>query len=110
MSPARRAARSARAPRRRPTLHLIDASPYVFRAWFSVPDSLRAPDGRPINALHGFAGFLLRYLAEERPTHLALAFDRSLDSTRFRTQFNYAPPSWPQMIDELATEVRAIAR
>jgi DNA polymerase-1 len=69
--------------RRRPTLHLIDASPYVFRAWFSIPSSVRAPDGASVHALHGFAAFLLRYLSEERPTHLALAFDRSLD-TSFR--------------------------
>lgn len=27
--------------------------------------------------------------------------DRSLDSTRFRTDFNYTPPSWPAMIEEL---------
>lgn len=28
--------------------------------------------------------------------------DRSLDSTRFRTEFNYTPPSWPDMIEELS--------
>ncbi|SNB45063.1 SDR family oxidoreductase [Geobacter sp. DSM 9736] len=28
--------------------------------------------------------------------------DRSLDSARFRNDFNYAPPSWPEMIEELA--------
>jgi dTDP-4-dehydrorhamnose reductase len=27
--------------------------------------------------------------------------DRSLDSTRFRAEFNYSPPSWPAMIEEL---------
>jgi len=27
--------------------------------------------------------------------------DRSLDSTRFRSEFNYTPPSWPAMIEEL---------
>jgi dTDP-4-dehydrorhamnose reductase len=27
--------------------------------------------------------------------------DRSLDSTRFRKEFNYSPPSWPAMIEEL---------
>jgi dTDP-4-dehydrorhamnose reductase len=36
--------------------------------------------------------------------------DRSLDSTRFRSEFNYTPPSWPAMIGELANELRAIAR
>ncbi len=27
--------------------------------------------------------------------------DRSLDSTRFQEEFNYSPPSWPAMIEEL---------
>jgi dTDP-4-dehydrorhamnose reductase len=27
--------------------------------------------------------------------------DRSLDSSRFRAEFNYAPPTWPVMIEEL---------
>ncbi len=62
------------------TVHLIDASPYVFRAWFSLPDSMTAPDGRPVNAVYGFLTFLLRYLAEEQPTHWALAFDESLNT------------------------------
>ncbi len=67
------------------TVHLVDASPYVFRAWFSLPDSMTAPDGRPVNAVYGFLGFLLRYLAEEEPTHMALAFDESL-TTSFRNE------------------------
>jgi len=31
--------------------------------------------------------------------------DRSLDSTRFRTAFGYAPPAWDVMLDELAAEL-----
>jgi 5'-3' exonuclease len=70
---------------RGPTLHLVDASPYVFRAYFSIPPSVTAPDGRPVNAVHGFASFLLRLLGEERVSHLAVAFDRSL-TTSFRNE------------------------
>ena len=33
--------------------------------------------------------------------------DRSLDSRRFRAQFNYSPPSWSGMVDELVEEIRA---
>ena len=36
----------------------------------------------------------------------AVAVDRSLDSTRFRGEFGYAPPSWDDMLDELATDIR----
>ncbi len=32
--------------------------------------------------------------------------DRSLDSTRFRRVFGYAPPTWDQMLDELAGQIR----
>ncbi len=79
-----------RAPRiplvvRRATVHLIDACPYVFRAYFALPPTLTAPDGRPVNAVHGFASFLLRYLGEESPSHLLIAFDRSLTSS-FRNE------------------------
>ena len=35
--------------------------------------------------------------------------DRSLDSTRFRAAFAYAPPSWDQMLDELAAQIKVRA-
>lgn len=64
-------------------VYLIDASIYIFRAFYSVPDTLYNNDGQPINALHGFAGFLAEFLAEARPEHLAVVFDESL-TTSFR--------------------------
>ena len=63
-----------------PTLHLVDASMYVFRAWHSMPDEFRDADGWPTNAVHGFARFLLDLLERERPLHIAIAFDEALDS------------------------------
>ena len=62
-------------------MHLIDAHVYVFRAYHSLPP-LEAPDGTPTGAAYGFAGMLLRYLAEEAPTHLGVAFDHALTSFR----------------------------
>lgn len=62
------------------TLHLVDASLYVFRAWHSLPDEFHDADGWPTNAVHGFARFLLELLERERPTHIAIAFDEALDS------------------------------
>jgi 5'-3' exonuclease len=70
----------------RPTVHLIDASPYIFRAFFALRQPIAAPDGRDVSAVYGFAGFLVRFLREETPTHLAVAFDRSL-TTSFRNDF-----------------------
>ncbi len=68
------------APVRRPTLHLVDASLYVFRAWHSMPDEFTDADGWPTNAVHGFARFVLELIERERPTHAVIAFDEALDS------------------------------
>ncbi|MEL7060785.1 MAG: 5'-3' exonuclease H3TH domain-containing protein [Acidobacteriota bacterium] len=62
-------------------IHLVDASPYVFRAYFSLPDAMRDPAGRPMHAAYGFATFLLKLVEDERATHLALGFDESLTSS-----------------------------
>ncbi len=70
---------------RPPMIHLIDASPYVFRAYFSLPDSIRDRKGRPANAVYGFASFLLRYVQDEQPAFAGVAFDQSL-TTSFRNE------------------------
>ncbi len=66
-------------------VYLIDASIYIFRAYFSVPDTLTNNDGHLINALHGFAGFLAEFLEKEQPQHVAVVFDESL-TTSFRNE------------------------
>ncbi len=68
-------------------VHLVDASPYIFRAWFALPESLVDPQGRPVGAVYGFAGFLLRLLGEREPSHLGVAFDGSL-TTSFRNEIH----------------------
>jgi DNA polymerase-1 len=72
-----------------PTAYLVDASPYIFRAHFSLPPSLRDSAGQQTGAAYGFATFLLKLIAEERPTELAVAFDRNLNGS-FRNAL-YAP-------------------
>lgn len=67
------------------TVYLIDASVQIFRAWFSVPADFSDDQGRPTNAVYGFAGFLCGLLEQRRPSHIALAFDESL-TTSFRNQ------------------------
>ena len=64
-------------------VYLIDASIYIFRAWFSVPGSMTNHDGEPINAVHGFAGFLAGFLTRVQPEYMAVVFDESL-TTSFR--------------------------
>lgn len=63
---------------RQPTVYLIDASIYIFRAWFSVPDSMRGENGMPVNAIYGFCRFLTEFVERSRPQHVAIAFDENL--------------------------------
>ena len=72
-----------------PTAYLIDASIYIFRAWFSVPDSLRDDQGQPVNAAYGFARFLTEFAERSGAETVAIAFDESL-TTSFRNDL-YAP-------------------
>jgi DNA polymerase I len=66
-------------------VHLVDASFFVFRAWFSVGIEMTDADGQPVNALYGFGRFLGDLLEEARPEHVAVAFDESL-TTSFRNE------------------------
>lgn len=66
-------------------LYLVDASIYIFRAWFSLPDSMVNADGQSVNAVHGYANFLCQLLEEVEPGYIAVAFDESLQ-TSFRNR------------------------
>src|SRR5512135_3702621 len=62
-----------------PVLYLVDASVFIFRAYYSVPIEFTDPAGNPVNAVHGFARFLCDLLEGESPDHVAVAFDESLE-------------------------------
>lgn len=63
------------------TLYLVDASIYIFRAWYSVPPEFSNAAGEPTNAVYGFAGFLCDLLETQQPAHIAIAFDEALESS-----------------------------
>jgi 5'-3' exonuclease len=57
---------------------LIDGSSLIFRAFYGVPaNSVRAPDGRAVNAVRGFLDNLGRLITQRRPRHLAMASDEA---------------------------------
>jgi len=62
-------------------LYLVDASVFIFRAYYSVPIEFVDRDGNPVNAVHGFARFLGDLLERESPGHIAVAFDESLEQS-----------------------------
>jgi DNA polymerase I len=60
---------------------LVDGSSYIFRAYHALPPLHRKSDGLQVNAVLGFCNMLWKLLRdmkpEERPTHLAVVFDKS---------------------------------
>jgi 5'-3' exonuclease len=86
----------------KPTVHLVDGSLYVCRAWFAQVPDVHDADGEPAHAVHGFARFLLDLLERARPTHIAVAFDES-PTTSFRNaiypQYKaHRPPAPPDLL------------
>ena len=65
--------------------YLIDASVYVFRAYYSMPDDMVDKEGNPVNALYGFCRFLGDFIEQVNPEHVAVLFDESLTES-FRTE------------------------
>ena len=54
---------------------LLDTASLYFRAYFGVPDSVRAPDGSPVNAVRGLLEFIDRLVKDHRPDHLVACMD-----------------------------------
>jgi len=61
-------------------VYLIDASVYIFRAWYGQPAELRDAEGNPTHALYGFARFLGDLIEQRSPDYIAVAFDESRGS------------------------------
>ena len=74
-----------RSANQRAMQYLIDASVYVFRAHYSMPDDMVDDDGNPINALYGYCRFLGNFMEQVKPEYVAVLFDESL-SKSFRTK------------------------
>lgn len=58
-------------------LYLLDASIYVFRAWFTAPD-VRDAEGQDMGAAFGYGETLCQLLTRLKPDYFAVAFDESL--------------------------------
>ena len=56
-------------------LMVLDSASMYFRAFFGVPDSVRSPDGKPVNAVRGLLDFIARLVGDYQPTHLVCCWD-----------------------------------
>ena len=68
-----------------PRLLLLDGHSLAYRAFFALPvENFSTSTGQATNAVFGFTSMLINVLRDERPTHIAVAFDVSRRS--FRTE------------------------
>ena len=66
-------------------LLLIDGHSMAYRAFYALPaENFKTSNGQPTNAIYGFASMLINLIKEEKPSHIAVAFDVSRKT--FRTQ------------------------
>jgi len=56
-------------------LLLLDSASLYFRAFHGVPDTVKAPDGTPVNAVRGFLDIIAKLVATYRPAGLVACWD-----------------------------------
>ncbi len=54
---------------------LLDTASLYFRAFYGVPDTVRAPDGTPVNAVRGLLDSIAKLVGLTSPTHLVACWD-----------------------------------
>ncbi|MGM0384436.1 MAG: DNA polymerase I [Actinomycetota bacterium] len=66
-------------------LLLVDGHSMAFRAFYALPvENFTTRSGLATNAIHGFLSMLVKLIADEEPTHVAVAFD--VGRVTFRTE------------------------
>lgn len=64
-------------------LLLIDGHSMAYRAFYALPvDNFKTSTGQPTNAIYGFAAMIINLINQEKPTHIAVAFDVSRQTFR----------------------------
>lgn len=88
---------------------LVDGSSYIFRAYHALPPLNRKSDGLQVNAVLGFCNMLWKLLREmpedNRPTHLAIVFDKSEITFRNKIYPEYKahrPPAPDDLIPQFS--------
>ncbi|OJX76889.1 DNA polymerase I [Leifsonia sp. 71-9] len=99
----------------KPTLLIIDGHSLAFRAFYALPvDSFVNREGQHTNAIHGFIAMLINLLQQQKPTHIAVAFDISRYSFRTREYPEYkgtrgeTPPEFAGQVPLLEEALHAM--
>jgi DNA polymerase-1 len=98
---------AVKAPAKGDHVFLVDGSSYIFRAYHALPPLNRKSDGLQVNAVLGFCNMLWKLLrempADNRPTHLAIVFDKSEITFRNKLYPDYKahrPPAPDDLIPQ----------
>jgi DNA polymerase-1 len=71
-------------------LLLLDGHSLAYRAWFALPvENFATTTGQPTNAVYGFTAMLINVLRDEKPTRVAVAFDRGEPTHRHEKYVEY---------------------
>jgi DNA polymerase-1 len=99
----------AKIPAKGDHVFLVDGSSYIFRAYHALPPLNRKSDGLQVNAVLGFCNMLWKLLRDmppdNRPTHLAIIFDKSEITFRNKLYPDYKahrPPAPDDLIPQFA--------
>ena len=60
---------------RKRELFLIDGNSLAYRAFYALPESIATHDGRPTNAIYGFASMFAKILEDYDPAAVVVAWD-----------------------------------
>jgi DNA polymerase I len=89
-----------------PTLLLLDGHSLAYRAFYALPvENFATTTGQPTNAVYGFTSMLINAVRDERPTHLAVAFDvsrktfRSEEFSGYKATRSASPPEFAGQVD-----------
>src|SRR3954471_46935 len=106
---------AVKAPAKGDHVFLVDGSSYIFRAYHALPPLNRKSDGLQVNAVLGFCNMLWKLLREmppdNRPTHLAIVFDKSEVTFRNAIYPDYKahrPPAPDDLIPQFALIRQAV--
>jgi 5'-3' exonuclease len=82
----------------------VDTPSLLFRAFYALPDSIRGPDGKPVNALLGTANLILREVELHQPRAVVLCFGPDAASYRTELYPAYHAEREAAMPDDLAPQ------
>jgi len=88
-------------------LLVVDTPSMLFRAFYALPDSIKGPDGKPVNALLGSANLILKEVELHRPRAVVLCFGPDAASYRTELYPAYHAEREAAMPDDLAPQFAA---